>query len=150
MDERYLKALIYTISNINNPVETYVGSTINFLKRKNKHNSDCKKNSNILIYKKINNDWNNWIFTIYEEYPCNNKTELTKREGQIIKQIGTLNRRIAGRDKKEYYKDNIDKRKQQMREYNKNNKNKLKEYYKQYYINKKSLKEVKKDEEKAE
>ena len=150
MDERYLKALIYTISNINYPSKTYVGSTIDFKKRINKHHSVCKINPNILLYSYINNDWENWIFTIYEHYPCNNKIELKTREGEIIKQIGTLNKNIAGRDYKQYYNDNLDKKKEYDRQrytINKDNiKQKQRKYYnenkdkiKQYYIEKKLL-----------
>ncbi len=35
---------------------------------------------------------------LYERYNFNTKQELNKKEGDVIKQIGTLNDRIAGRN----------------------------------------------------
>ena len=43
---------------------------------------------------------------LYELFKCNTKEELNKREGEIIRQIGTLNMVIPGRKQKEYYNDN--------------------------------------------
>jgi hypothetical protein len=43
----------------------------------------------------------NLYIELYEMYKCNTK-ELVKREGEIIRQIGTLNKNIAGRTLKEY------------------------------------------------
>ncbi len=42
------------------------------------------------------------------KYSCNNVEELWKREGEIIRLIGTLNSRIEGRGTKQYYIDNAD------------------------------------------
>ena len=47
----------------------------------------------------------------YENYPCENEEQLNKREGEIIREIGTVNNYIAGRTLKEYYEDNKEKRK---------------------------------------
>ena len=49
--------------------------------------------------------------------------ELRKKEGEIIREIGTLNRKIAGRTPKEYYKDN----KELIKKYYEKNKDKYKE-----------------------
>ena len=158
VDKRYLKALIYTISNIEYPDKIYVGSTINLDDRIPQHYRDCKKCPNMLVYKFVNNDWKNWKFSIYEYYPCNNKSELTKREGEIIKEIGTLNERIAGRNKKQYYKDKLDiilvnkkqfyiKNKDKIlvdrKQYYNDNKDRILEQKKDYYIKKKLLKNSK-------
>jgi len=61
------------------------------------------KNTN---YKYVNGDWDNWYIELYEEYPCNNKELLEKREGEISRLIGSINKNIAGRTKKEWYDDN--------------------------------------------
>ena len=34
---------------------------------------------------------------LFENFPCNSKEELNKKEGQIIREIGTINKQIAGR-----------------------------------------------------
>ncbi len=44
-------------------------------------------------------------------YPCNSVEELRQKEGEIIREIGTLNRGIAGRTQKEWKRDNPDKMK---------------------------------------
>jgi hypothetical protein len=44
---------------------------------------------------------------LIEDYPCNSKAELLKREGEIIRQTpNCVNRCVAGRTKKEWDSDN--------------------------------------------
>ena len=136
IDERYKRAMIYTIRNINDDTMIYVGSTINTLsKRFNKHKEQCKYcKSHIKLHSLIeNNDWSDWYIELYEQYPCNNKKELDKREGQVIREIGTINKNIAGRTKKEYLEENADKIKEYKKEYYEQNADKLKEKAKEYY-----------------
>ncbi len=38
---------------------------------------------------------------LYELYSCNKKEESTKREGEMIRKIGTFNSEMAGRTKPE-------------------------------------------------
>lgn len=129
----YSKGQIYTIRNRNDDSKIYVGSTIQPLyKRLYTHKCYSKKEEyvNRLLYIEVNNDWSNWYIELYENYPCNNRNELEKREGEIIRLIGTLNKNIAGRDDKQYRIDNIDKIKQ----YRIENADKLRENAKQYRI----------------
>ena len=117
IDERYKRAMIYTIRNIKDDTLIYVGSTINTLiKRFDAHKRGCKAGvSGISLYKHIeNNNWSDWYIELYEMHPCDNKMELERREGQVIREIGTINKNIAGRSLKEYYKDNIDKLKEKL------------------------------------
>jgi hypothetical protein len=48
----------------------------------------------------------NWYIELYETFPCNNRGALLKREGEIIREIGSLNKNIAGRSVKQWYNDN--------------------------------------------
>ena len=48
--------------------------------------------------------FDDFYIELYENYPCNSKEELNKREGEVIREIGTLNSNIAGRTKEEYKK----------------------------------------------
>ena len=48
---------------------------------------------------------------IIELFPCNNRAELVKREGEIQRETECCNKNIAGRTKKEYYNDFIKKEK---------------------------------------
>ena len=58
---------------------------------------------NYPVYKKIREtNIEDWYIELYEEFSCENKEQLNKREGQIIREIGTLNKRIEGRTPKEY------------------------------------------------
>lgn len=117
----YSKGKIYTIRCKNDPSLIYVGSTIQSLaKRLGSHKKDSKKINkypNHQLYTKIE-DWNDWFIELYENCPCNNKEELCKREGEIIREIGTLNRCVAGRTQKESYKNWRENNKERRRIYN--------------------------------
>jgi len=140
IDERYKRGMIYTIRNIKDDTMIYVGSTINNLsKRFDNHKRDCKYGkSAINLYKHIeNNDWNDFYIELYELYPCNSKKELERREGQVIREIGTINKNIAGRTKKEYqteyYECNADKEKEKGKKRYEENTDIIKEKVMQYY-----------------
>jgi hypothetical protein len=90
------------------------------------------KRSNNFFYQHID-DWNVWYIELYENYPCENKEQLIKREGEIIREIATLNKRIAGRTQKEWVLDNKHKMDQYYKEYREKNKNKIKEHKKEFY-----------------
>jgi hypothetical protein len=133
----YSNGKIYTIRNRNDDTKIYVGSTIQSLAvRFGGHKVISKKEScmNILFYKEVNNDWSNWYIELYENYPCNNRNELYKKEGEIIRLIGTLNSRIAGRNDKQYKKDNVEKIKERVKQYRIENPDKIKESNKEYRI----------------
>ena len=101
----YLKGQIYTIRNRNDDTLIYVGSTIQPLYKRfyvHKSHSKCEKNMNRLLYIEVNGDWDNWYIELYENYPCSCREELHKKEGEVIRLIGTLNVKIAGRDSKGY------------------------------------------------
>jgi len=133
----YSKGLIYTIRSRNDNIKIYVGSTTQPLYKRfyqHKKDSQTEKYINKKLYIEVNNDWDNWYIELYENYPCNNKNELCKREGEVIREIGTLNKFIAGRDIKQYRIENTDKIKEKNKLYRIENANKIKEYKKQYQI----------------
>ena len=164
MEERYKRGVIYTIRNRNDDTLIYVGSTINNLsKRFNTHKMDCKKKKSGSLYTHIeNDDWTDWYIELYENCPCNNKKELERREGQVIREIGTINKNVAGRtdveyyievdrerkikyrsenidkvkeEKRLFYERNIDKIKEKNKIWRENNTDKIKELSRDYYIN---------------
>lgn len=113
----YLQSKIYTITR---EKDIYIGSTIQELKRRfNNHHTNKDCSLYYYIHNNCNGDWSEWKINLYEDYPCNNVEELTKREGEIIKKFksynkyNVINKYVAGRTKKEYNK-----------EYYKNRKNK--------------------------
>ena len=105
----YSKGKIYTIRSLNDP-NVYVGSTIQSLSvRMGGHRKAYARNKVLGLNKDIVIDINDWKIELYELYPCLTKLELHRKEGQIIREIGTLNKSIAGRTYKEYCTDNADK-----------------------------------------
>ena len=83
-------------------------------------------------------DFNDWYIELFEDFQTERKEQLNKREGEIIREIGTLNKNIAGRTnkeyKKEYEKNNKDK-KEHDKEYNQKNEDKRKNIMKLIKIN---------------
>ena len=164
----YSKGKIYTIRCKTDDDLIYVGSTIQELStRFAGHKAKSIKTPNYKIYQVVNNDWSNWYIELYENFPCQNKAELNRREGEIIRLIGNLNKYIAGRNQQEYNVDNkekikelkhqtylenkehwkeknkkwreqnADKKKELDKKYREENKEKIKDYQKQYRENNK-------------
>jgi len=114
----YQNGKIYTIRCRSDDALIYVGSTTRALsQRMTEHRSNCKLGCSCSLYKYIvNDDWSEWYIELVQNFPCNSKEELEKREGEIIRQIAAINNRIAGRSQKDYQKDNTDKIKEYQKE----------------------------------
>jgi hypothetical protein len=78
-----------------------------------------------------------FIFDMVSTDKISNLQKLEKH--YILKYNANLNTQIPGRTVKQYYQDNYETRKQQMRNYNYNNKTKCKELMKQNYMKKRKL-----------
>ena len=133
----YNNGKIYTIRCRTDNDLIYVGSSIQPLhKRFHAHKTNLNKGkyNNSLLYNKMNElGINNFYIELYENYKCNSKEELNRREGEVIRDIGTLNSNITGRTPQEYRKDN----KEHYKEWCEKNKIKLKEYNLEYKKRKK-------------
>ena len=153
----YSEGKIYLIKFKNDPSLVYVGSTkIPLNKRFINHKSDNKKT--IILYKYIhencNGNWDDCYIELYENYPCLNRKELDRREGEITLKFkndsnyNCINKNIAGRTqeeyndinreklleyKKQYYQNNKEKLNEKGKEYRENNKEKISDYHKEYY-----------------
>ena len=94
-NNKYKNGKIYTIRNRNDDSLVYVGSTVVPLyKRFSQHKSESKTISydNSRLHKKMKEtDINDWYIELYEDCPCERKEQLNRREGQVIREIGTLN-----------------------------------------------------------
>ena len=124
----YQNGKIYTIRCKTDDTLIYVGSTTQTLsQRMTQHRSKYKgKKQNCSLFKYIIDDnWCDWYIELYELYPCNEKCELERREGEITREIGTINYQIAGRTNKEYYNDTKEHHAELVRK----NYEKNKEYY---------------------
>ena len=88
----YSKGKIYTIRCRNDPKLIYVGSTTQSLSKRWWNHKSAWKSGNHLPFHKLIEDINDWYIELYEECPCKNNDELTRREGQIMRDIATLNK----------------------------------------------------------
>ena len=88
-------------------------------------------------------DVENFYIELIENYPCNDVYELRAREGYHIREIGTLNKIIAGRSQKKNgeknikittknINDNMEYFKEYDKQYKENNQQNLQQYRKQY------------------
>ena len=69
---------------------------------------------------------------LVEDYPCASKTELNRREGQVIRERACVNRCVAGRTKKEYRQEKKDQIAEQMKVYRQEKKDQIAEQKKVY------------------
>lgn len=154
----YQNGKIYTLRS-HQTDNIYIGSTIEKLSsRMAKHRCDYKRwkegTMNYVTSFEIL-QYDDCYIELLEIYPCNCKMELEQREGKFIREMDCVNKLVAGRNKKEYNKENkvqiagwkkeyYEKNKQKFVEYNKEyykeNKGKLKEYNKEYYKKNKEIK----------
>ncbi len=121
----YTKGKIYKITNDFND-DVYIGSTCDtIIKRFSIHRTSCynKVKKDRPLYKLMNNmGFERFRIELICEYPCEDKYQLRQKEGEYIRNLGTLNCYIAGRDNKQYkddYKEKIDKYHKDYREINK-------------------------------
>jgi len=95
----YQNGKIYSIRSHSRPDLVYVGSTCRRLsERFSKH----KIASNTASSKQIIELGDAYIELI-ENYACGSKEELNRREGELIRSMDCVNKRIEGRTPTEYY-----------------------------------------------
>lgn len=112
---KYQNGKIYMIRNeINDMV--YIGSTISPLCKRwwihKSHSSKPYNNSAWCSFYPIIQEHgiDNFYIELYEDYPCNSKAELNRREGEVIREYKEkglcYNKQISGRTIKEYRTEN--------------------------------------------
>jgi predicted GIY-YIG superfamily endonuclease len=130
----------------------YIGSTTDFIRRKNKHKSSCNCETNIgyndkkYQYIRDNGGWDCFNMIEVEKYNCNDGNEAKAREEywkcHFNAQLNTKRAYITDVEKidykKQFYLDNKDNILKQQKIYKDNNKQRLREHRKQYYYNKKN------------
>lgn len=110
----YSKTIIYKIVCRDLSVTNcYVGSTTDFICRKNSHKMECNcethKQYNYKVYKTIRNNggWDNWNIIEIEKYPCNDGNEARARERHWYETLkADMNGCVPNRSKAEYNKIN--------------------------------------------
>lgn len=126
--------------------QVYIGSTCQTLsmrlaghRRDYKQFQEGKKQGHCRSFQLL--DYDDVKIELIEDFPCERREQLLKREGEIIRQRNCLNVVVPGRTPKEYNEDNKEKK----RMYNETNKEHLKARRKVYReANKDSLQAKKK------
>ena len=117
--------------------DIYIGSTAEerLSARMSKHRANYNrwlngKHNYISSYEILKYD--DCYIELLEDYPCENKHQLCRKEGEYIRKMNCVNKLIAGRTIEECYKDNRQVRIEYQKEYIKNNKVKHDKYQKEY------------------
>ena len=136
---KYQDGKIYAVRNdISDDI--YKGSTTMALsKRMVKHRCDAKTRPDASFFYTFMSDTGieHFYSELVENFPCNSVEELRKREGEITREIGTLNKRIEQRDMKEYFRqynqDNIERYRENKKKWKENNREKVNEDARKQY-----------------
>lgn len=99
MPTNYANGKIYQIISPNHPLP-YIGSTTQPLCKRMAEHRSCRNTSSSRVILEAGDAY----IELIEEYPCENREQLNKREGEIIRERECVNKRVAGRTKKEYSK----------------------------------------------
>ena len=135
----YDKSIIYKLCCKDPSItDEYVGSTVNFTRRKCHHKSDCcnenSKNYNYRVYQFIrdNGGWENWSMVELERYCATDRKDLNARERFWFEELGaTLNTHIPNRSQAESQSVYYQKNKAKIAEY----------HYERYHKNKAKIAE---------
>ena len=139
-------------------VNVYIGSTTDFIRRKNSHKNCCnnekRKEYNEKKYKYIrdNGGWEEWNMIEVEKFPCNDKREAEAREEywrcHFNSQLNTKRayrteeqRKEIDKERKREYREHHEYReyqKEYQKQYYEQNKVRLIDNMKTYYNNKKN------------
>lgn len=129
----YANGKIYSIRSFQTD-KYYIGSTTQSLsKRFSIHTAIHKKKDNYSTASEIMK-YDDAYIELIEDYSCNNKNELNRREGELIRQYKNecVNHNIAGRTRQEYNIDNKEIIAEKTRLHNEQKKEILSEQHKQY------------------
>ena len=111
----------------------YIGSTTQALSQRLASHLRDKKNYDtdntktyVTSYLVLNCE--DYKIELLEDYECNNKQQLLKKEGEYIKYNICVNKQISGRTRNEWNTDNADKLKEKRKQHYLTNIDKVKEY----------------------
>ena len=96
----YRNSKLYSIRSISNPELVYIGATVQPLYLRY---SEHKRRKAGTVKQII--DLGDSYIELIENYPCDNKEQLSKREGELIRSMNCVNKQIPNRteeEKKEY------------------------------------------------
>jgi len=117
----YEKGKIYKLYSPSKNL-VYFGSTTQTLSQRLAKHVWCFNNNVHLTNADTILECEDYKIELVEDYPCNNRKQLERREGEFIQNYDCVNRYVAGRTHKEYCEI-----------YDKVNRERLLEYKKQHY-----------------
>lgn len=132
----YANGKIYSIRSRSHPELVYYGSTCMPLNKRHsghKHaykqwqNDNCRHITSFEIIQHADS-----YIELVEDFPCERKEQLLKREGEIIRENECVNKVIPGRTKAEYYEDNREHIRQVRAEYYENNRERINQQHAEY------------------
>ena len=122
-------------------INIYVGSSVNWVKRKANHkyacNNEFNKEYSKYLYQFIrqNGGWSNWSMIKICDFPCDSKLELESEERKYMELLkADLNKYIPTRTNKEWKIIHKEKMQETAKDYYHNNNEKIKIYAKDYRI----------------
>jgi len=128
----YQKSKIYKLySPLKNLV--YIGSTTQAISQRLAEHISRKKNKTYDCASYLVLECEDYKIEILEEYPCNNKQQLLKKEGEYIRNNECVNRNISGQTRKEYWNTYYKNNQEHLKEYKKNNQEHIKQHRQKYY-----------------
>jgi hypothetical protein len=121
----YQNGKVYTIRSRSREDLIYVGSTCNSLAKRlglhrSKYRSWQRTGTKRLTSFDVLAIGDEYI-ELLESYPCSNRMELERREGQLIRSMDCVNRITPGRTPSEYREDNKETIKAQAKQYHQDN-----------------------------
>ncbi len=150
----YSKTIIYKLvkNDDYDNVNIYIGSTTDFIRRKNKHKSSCNcitnkaYNDKKYQYIRDNGGWDNWNMIEVEKHNCNDGNEARAREEywrcHFNAQLNTIRAYITNVERlenmKQYKQNNKEKIIEQKKQYYEAHKDKILKQRKKHYYNKKN------------
>lgn len=119
----YQRGQIYSIRSHQTDL-IYIGSTTQPLhKRFAQHKGPSNKCSSAEIIK-----YEDAYIELLEDYPCDSKKALNKREGYLIRNMDCVNKAVPGRTDAEYYAENREQLKAYQAEYRAEHREQIKIY----------------------
>jgi len=117
--------------------DIYIGSTtLSLSMRKVGHKSNFNKDggcSSKILFEK----YDDVRIELIEEFPCQSRIQLNKREGYYIRSMDCVNKVIPDRTKKEYNEEHKEQKKQYDKHYREDNKEKINQKFREFYENNK-------------
>lgn len=131
----YQKGKIYKLYSPSKNLVYYGSTTKSLSQRLANHTYEYRTKTDRLCQGHLVLECDDYKIELVEDFPCNNKQQLERREGEYIKNNECVNKYVAGRTKKEWNLDNKEKITEQKKEYNKVNKEQIAVIHKQYREN---------------